>query len=543
MRQLLKRVPRGRAVLSVLVALSCALLVLGIAVKGWGQGWGQDEHAPNPLNIATRDDPEPNNGFGGGADVQELEPKLPADLNVFNLTLEQTRQYSVRSHYEVVGHSYFKGPWLTPSAVANGQGGGFNTPRVYNGFGYFGGYPPTVFGILIADVRDPQDMKPLSFIPCNPGTRCPYLRVDPIKHILVYGNDTNATNPTQPPAGTKANSGLSFYDISDPAHPKLLSFLKTADGRATHGLTLDGRYAYACAEVPESKLPENALDHDMLIVDYQDPTHPVLVYDFHVVGQHTGETFAPQNQLNPDGTAQLPYCHEVNYYQNRVYLAYRDAGQIILDVTDRSHPVQLMDYDYVPPYNGGGLGATHTFIPVGYKDFESAPPLTTPPTIAISTDENFSCPPGFGRVMDISSLGDGTTNVTGYPALLATYRIPIADDNYDPATGMFTCPAGQQTSHHPWFDYRSASLLHQAWYTQGLRAWNLSNPYTPQEIGYYISPNYYATAAGEAGRATREVWQDETNGLIWITDGNGGGVTALRWTGAIPPHPPLPGAR
>jgi hypothetical protein len=95
MRQLLKRVPRGRTVLSVLVALSCALLVLGIAVKGWGQ----DEHAPNPLNIATRDDPEPNNGFGGGADVQELEPKLPADLNVFNLTLEQTRQYSVRSHY------------------------------------------------------------------------------------------------------------------------------------------------------------------------------------------------------------------------------------------------------------------------------------------------------------------------------------------------------------------------------------------------------------------------------------------------------------
>ena len=145
--------------------------------------------------------------------------------------------------------------------------------------------------------------------------------------------------------------------------------------------------------------------------------------------------------------------------------------------------------------------------------------------------------------MDISNLGDGTTNVTGYPALLSTYRIPIADDNYDPATGMFTCPAGQQTVHHPWFDYRSASLLHQAWYTQGLRAWDLSNPYLPQEIGYYISPNYYATAAGEAGRATREVWQDETNGLIWITDGNGGGVTALRWTGAIPPHPPLPGAR
>ena len=474
-------------------------------------------------------------GYGGGATIPDKI--LPSHADVFNLTLEQTQAYSQILNYQVIGHSYFKGPWLTPSAVANGQGAGFNTPRVYNGIGFFGGYPPTVFGILIADVHDPTNMVPLSFIPCNPGTRCPYLRVDPIKKILVFGNDTNSQNPIQPPAGTVAQSGMSFYDISNPAQPKLLGFLPTAPGlaRATHGLSLDGRYAYACAEVTASKLPENALDHDMLIVDYLDPTNPVLVADFHVIGQHTGETFAPQDQLNPDGTPQHPYCHEVNYYQNRVYLAYRDAGQIVLDVTDRANPVQLMRYDYVPPYNGGSLGATHTFIPVGYKDFESAPTTIQSPTIAISTDENFSCAPGFGRVMDIS--------IPTYPALLATYRIPIADDNYDLATGKFTCPVGQQTSHHPWFDYRSPSLLHQAWYTQGLRAWDLTNPYLPREVGYYVSPNYFATAAGEAGRATREVWQDQTTGLIWITDGNGGGVTVLKWTGTIPPNPPLPGAR
>jgi hypothetical protein len=479
---------------------------------------------------------ELNDGYGGGATI--LPTKIPPSLNAFNLNLAQTQALSWSLNFTVVGHNYFKGPWLTPSAVANGQGAGFNTPRVYNGIGFFGGYPPTVFGILIADVHDPANMQPLSFIPCNPGTRCPYLRIDPIKHLLIYGNDTNNQNPVQPPAGTPAQSGLSFYDISDPTQPKLLSFLKTADARATHGLTLDGRYVYACAEVPASKLPENALDHDMLIVDYGDPTKPVLVSDFHVVGQHTGETFAPQDQVNPDGTPQLPYCHEVNYYQNRAYLAYRDAGMIVLDVTDRANPKQLARYDYVPPYNGGSLGAAHTFIPVGYKDFESAPTLsqsTQPPTIAINTDENFSCPPGFGRVMDISDLSN--------PQLLSTYRIPIADDNFNPTTGTFTCPAGQQTVHHPWFDYRSPSLLHQAWYTQGLRTFDLSNPYLPREVGYYISPNYFATAAGEAGRATREVWQDQTTGLIWITDGNGGGVTALRWTGSIPPNPPLPGAR
>ena len=50
-------------------------------------------------------------------------------------------------------------------------GSGFNTVRVYDGIAYLGGYnsPPTLFGILIADVRDPKNIKPLSFIPCNPG--------------------------------------------------------------------------------------------------------------------------------------------------------------------------------------------------------------------------------------------------------------------------------------------------------------------------------------------------------------------------------------
>ena len=63
--------------------------------------------------------------------------------------------------------------------------------RVYDGIAYLGGQnaPPTLFGILIADVRDPQNIKPLSFIPCNPGTRCNYLRVNKEKKILIFGHD------------------------------------------------------------------------------------------------------------------------------------------------------------------------------------------------------------------------------------------------------------------------------------------------------------------------------------------------------------------
>jgi len=299
-------------------------------------------------------------------------------------------------------------------------------------------------------------------------------------------------------------------------------------------LDIDGTYAYVCAEIADDRTPEGS-DHEVVIINYSTPTAPKITSTFHVAGQRVGETYAAQDLLNPDGSAQRPYCHEINYYQNHLYVAYRDAGVVELDVTDRTNPKQVVRLDYVPPYNGGSLGATHTFAPFGMAQFESVKATAPQPTLAISTDENFSCPPGFGRVYDISQQA--------YPQILSTYRIPIADDNYNPLTGTFTCPAGQQTSHHPWFDMHSPTLLHQAWYTQGLRAFDLSNPYEPREVGFYLSPPYYSTTQGEAGRATREVWQDTTTGLLWVTDGNGGGLTALRFTGEYPTATPIPGAR
>ena len=44
-------------------------------------------------------------------------------------------------------------------------------------------------------------------------------------------------------------------------------------------------------------------------------------------------------------------------------------------------------------------------------------------------------------------------------------------------------------------------------------------------------------------RHSREEFEDPTTGLIYMTDGNGGGLTVLRWTGPVPRNPPLPGAR
>ncbi len=108
-------------------------------------------------------------------------------------------------------------------------------------------------------------------------------------------------------------------------------------------------------------------------------------------------------------------------------------------------------------------------------------------------------------------------------------------------TGEFVCRPGQQSIHQPWFDFRSPSLFYQAWYDQGVRVWDISNPFLPREVGYYLSPRY--EPPGVVGRQTRETFQDPRTRLIYATDGNGGGLTVLRWLRSIPANPPIPGAR
>ncbi len=211
--------------------------------------------------------------FAQGAGVEVPEPPIPPGIDVYNLNLGQIRAFSRSRHFEIVGHSYFKGPWLSPFAVANGLGSGFNTLRISDGIAYLGGYPNTLYGDLIVDVSDPDEMKVLSFIPCNPGTRCPYIRLNANRHILVGTQDTS-NNPIQPPPGQAAQAGVSFYDVSDPKHPKFLGFYETRPNGKSHGLEIDDRFVYACANTPQSKPPTIEENQELVIIDYSNPTAP-----------------------------------------------------------------------------------------------------------------------------------------------------------------------------------------------------------------------------------------------------------------------------
>jgi hypothetical protein len=204
-----------------------------------------------------------------------------------------------------------------------------------------------------------------------------------------------------------------------------------------------------------------------------------------------------------------------------------------MDIKDRTHPKLLQTFDYTPPYYGGNLGSAHTATPVIVRRGEN-------PNLLVSTDEIVACPAGFGRILDISDMNNPDVLAGKRPSniqLLTTFRAPAVQDNFDYAKGQFACqpPSGpgsagfNDTTHLPMQDVNAPSLFYVTWYNQGLRAIDITNPYLPKELGHFVSPRYEAPRAMRAGPGR--------------TDGGGGGLTILRYTGPVPPNPPLPGAR
>ncbi len=485
------------------------------------------------------------------ASAQVTAPKvenvpIPPNVDPFSLSLDDFKKYSSTRNFELLGQSYFKVPERTDWAKGLGRpggetGSGFNTVRVYDGIAYLAAYnsPPTMFGILIADVRDPRNMRPLSFIPCNPGTRCGYLRVNRAKKILIFSHDTGGGNPTRVPAGQKARAGVSLYDVADPRKPRELAFVPLAPDGQAHGLEADDRYVYACGQFSPELNREG-----LLIIDYGDRAATKRVGTWHVPGQMKGEQYGPMNRNGPDGKPQIIQCHEILYANDRLYASWRDAGMVILDVTNRATPKLLATYDYNPPFHGGGLGAAHTSLPVVVRRGEH-------PDLVVQTDEIFDCPPGFGRILDVSDVKNPEVVKGARPAnvvLLSTFRFDYVSDTFDPQKNEFVCdtagPGGRSgtTTHLPMLDQRSPSLVYITWYDEGVRAMDISNPFAPVFVGHFLSPRTGAPN-GRRDRHTREIFQDPDTSLLYVTDGNGSGLMVLRYTGPMPSRLPIPGAR
>ena len=273
--------------------------------------------------------------------------------------------------------------------------------------------------------------------------------------------------------------GLGIFDISKPGAPKLLcKWRVSSKAGGVHRFSFDGRYAYI------SPTAEGYVGNIMMILDLKDPTRPEEVGRWWIPGQHTagGEAYPWDNFVTPR-------CHHPLRLGDRLYVSYWHHGFFILDIADMSRPTLISAVNSSPAHPH----PTHTALPI--------PTPLKGRDILVVADEDVAklrpSPPAFTWFYDISDERQ--------PMPISTFQVEGIDPHGEPAEHMTGC-------HQPSEKF-FGNVLPFAWFAQGLRLLDISDPFKPVEVGFY-EPD---VPAGCQRASSNDVTMDE-RGLVYLLD-------------------------
>jgi hypothetical protein len=281
------------------------------------------------------------------------------------------------------------------SAPDMGIPGGENVTDVwaYGNYAYLGTFDDIVCsldftGVHIVDIADPANPSKVGFIPAKPGTRNNDVKVAHLEtphfsgEILVASNEP-CDSPFLPRlqanglGGPPGQGGVAIWDVTNPTKPRALkqNFL---------GFPVHNTYIYQQGENAYMLVVDDVNIQDLTIVDVTKPQSPSVI-------AVTGQLDWPDDIDAEFGDTAGTFLHDVWVQENGgqfiAYLAYWDAGLVMLDVTDPANPVFLGDSVYGVPDPLSGefpAGDGHVVVPnadgtralLGDEDF-AAGALTT----------------------------------------------------------------------------------------------------------------------------------------------------------------------
>ncbi|HSK23052.1 MAG TPA: hypothetical protein VK906_07750 [Egicoccus sp.] len=368
-------------------------------------------------------------------------------------------------------------------------------------------------GVTILDVTDPGAPVTVGEIlgPNDPNVATWQVQV--ADDLLVLGLEHRPPGwGGDPPAATA--EGLEFHDVSDPLAPVRLSgFAYGAKGTHRNHYA-GGRYVHVAASIPGYE------GNVYSILDVADPSAP----------REAGRWFLPEQWVAgmPGGAAPGPRIslHGPPYPEgDRAYLPYGAGGVVVLDIGDVRTPRLVSRLDVGSAFSS--RIAMHTARPLPGRD------LLVVNTEAI--EERSEEPYNLAGLVDVS---DETA-----PRLISLLPVPVpppgADfPNFQRRGGRF----GPHNQHHPQNGaahlFQSEDLLFLTWFNAGLRAYDISDPWLPRELGWFL-PDDPTERRGLLPR-TALVTQSEdvlvdARGNIYLTDKNHG-LHVVRFTGL-----PMPG--
>lgn len=380
---------------------------------------------------------------------------------------------------------------------------------VENGFAYIGHLFSQGFSIV--DVRDPAHPKAAGFVPAPANTWNVHLQVADNLLLVIHGKDVfsdaafadeasyykaaagsalgTGTDTASSQSERNWDAGLAVYDLSIAGQPRRIGFMPVSGGVHRVWYT-GGRWAYI------SVLLNGFSDFIFMTVDMSDPTNPREGGRYWLTGMNLAAGEKPTWPAN-----RKFGLHHAIVDGDVAWGAWRDAGLVVMDVSDRSKPSLISHTNWSPPFQGG----THNCLPLPDRD------------LLVVLDE---------AVLD--DFEDGLKNIWIFDVKDKTNPVPVStmpppvDADY-PRKGAHYGPHNIHENRPNTF--QSSSLIFSTWQNAGVRVFDISNALQPKEAGALVPPSPRTMMDLRPGKKpiiqSCDIFVDKA-GLIYVTDYNAG---------------------
>jgi hypothetical protein len=430
-------------------------------------------------------------------------------------------------------------------------------------------------GTMIIDVTDPANPKETAHIPVGfNGGQAQMAR-------MCLGSDLNEdlrgkVYLMRNIQGGGAGSGYEVWDVTDVKKPVMASELRGI--RSTHKLWWECNTGIAYMPGSKDTPPLWRQSQSMVIVDWQNPNAaPIYLRTFGLVGGQPGGTGpVPTSLHGPISAHEHPFAANKlargatadDTIGNRVYAAWGVGDDGVLQILDRKKLLpplsggrggtwvpanpdsadapteqELMDplagILYMSPDQGG-----HTSMPVfGLKppSYQAFTEFQTRDIVLLASESTADLcdeAPHWSFIVDVTvensktsppGTGDQQNRFQG-PMILSTMSVDPFDGekyprgNYCLRGARFGVHSSEENFNNPLY----GKLTALAYFTGGVRVWDIREPHAPVEVAFYVPESNANT--NPDGYMTNNV-EIDNRGFIYVVDRNGAGLDILQLTG------------
>ncbi len=344
-------------------------------------------------------------------------------------------------------------------------------------------------GWSIIDVTEPANPRYVKFIPYETQAKVLTAQLTLHDNLMITAIDQVS----------KTDPALLIWDISDPENPKRIGEWKGAEGGSHRNSYPGGRYAFLSTFLPGY----HGRGHELAILDVADPAKPKLAGVWAQPGQKDGETlpaiapgFHGPASISPDGKmASMGFTPDI----------------VNLDISDPANPKLIGRLTMVPPFIYAGNQSVHTVLPLWDRKLLFASSEASHP----GCDQN---PMNWAAFVDNKDPAK--------PRLMSIFPTPRPPK--DALYKSFCDKGGRFGPHNTVMELHNSDVhtptdtMYVTWFNAGLRAFDITDPYMPTEVGWFIPPER-ADAKEQTGNHaspinwTEDVTQD-ARGYIYADD-------------------------